>query len=450
METLRLLPHPSNAFFLPTTTNACSLVLHQITGSSVRLSWSIRVIKRTADRLPVIDLFHWPTLPIKSIHVCFNKRLVHSIGHLLHTHQYGFRAGRSMSTPLFLLRRLTEVFKRHSASLYILFLDWSQAFDPIGHSHLAASLRRYGIPPLLVNAIMALYQNCRSLAQTLPATRLHVRWPVAYAKAALLALTFLSLFSLQLQLICTPSFKKFFPIPLGHSPTPIPLQMLNMLMIQSSLPEHTKHCPDFSTFFNIWPLVQAFSSMAQNAYYLLSMAHYQPLSPYMLMHIGPAIVHTVPHSFRFHLVKTLFVILLGHCKVLNISVLTLLLFHLLYQMLTFDVPRHPLPSKPWILFSDILSFPKKWNNGSTHKSFRLFLHGSESQLYFPDLSSTNHQNWQFTLQSSQTNIQDQEPTHAHPFYHRVILPSASPCSNECLLSLSFLYPFESQIPDWNI
>ena len=33
----------------------------------------------------------------------------------------------------------------------------------------------------------------------------------------------------------------------------------------------------------------------------------------------------------------------------------------LYQMLTFDVPRHPLPSKPWILFSDILSFPKKIN-----------------------------------------------------------------------------------------
>ena len=87
------------------------------------------------------------------------QRLAHSIDHLLHPNQYGFRAGRSISTPLFLLRRLTEIFERHSTSLYILFLDWSQAFDSIGHPHLAASLRRYGITPLLVDAIMALYQN---------------------------------------------------------------------------------------------------------------------------------------------------------------------------------------------------------------------------------------------------------------------------------------------------
>ena len=37
-------------------------------------------------------------------------------------------------------------FERHSTSLYILFLDWSQAFDSIGHPHLAAALRRYGAP----------------------------------------------------------------------------------------------------------------------------------------------------------------------------------------------------------------------------------------------------------------------------------------------------------------
>eukprot|EP00435_Cladocopium_sp_Y103_P049159 s155_g14.t1 len=61
--------------------------------------------------------------------------------------------------PLFLIRRLTEIFERHSTSLYILFLDWSQAFDSIGHPHLAAALRRYGVPPLMVQAIMALYHN---------------------------------------------------------------------------------------------------------------------------------------------------------------------------------------------------------------------------------------------------------------------------------------------------
>ena len=89
------------------------------------------------------------------------QRLAHSIDNFLHPNQYGFRAGRSISPPLFLLRRLREIFQRHSTSLYILFLIWSQAFDSIRHPHLAASLRRYGIPPLLVDAIMAPYQNCQ-------------------------------------------------------------------------------------------------------------------------------------------------------------------------------------------------------------------------------------------------------------------------------------------------
>ena len=54
--------------------------------------------------------------------------------------------------PLLLLRRLTEIFERHSTPLYILFLDWSQAFDSIGQQHLAAALPRYGILPFLVQA----------------------------------------------------------------------------------------------------------------------------------------------------------------------------------------------------------------------------------------------------------------------------------------------------------
>ena len=116
--------------------------------------------------------------------------------------------------------------------------------------------------------------------------------------------------------------------------------------------------------------------MAQNACpkcQLLVIRGSLPVSlSYMLMHIGPAIVHAVPHSSRFHLVKTLFALPLSQCNVLNISVPTLLLLHLPYQMLTFDVPRHALLSKPWIPFSDIPSFPPKINYRSTHKSFRLF------------------------------------------------------------------------------
>ena len=73
--------------------------------------------------------------------------------------QYGFRKKRSPANPLFLIRRLVELFERHTTSLYILFLDWSQAFDCINHSHLTASLVRIGLPFPLVHAISALYAN---------------------------------------------------------------------------------------------------------------------------------------------------------------------------------------------------------------------------------------------------------------------------------------------------
>lgn len=88
-------------------------------------------------------------------------RLSRFIDPLLSSHQYGFRSGKSLSTPLFLLRRLTEIFERRSAPLHILFLYWSQAFDSISHTHLQAALIRYGVSPHFTSAVMALYHNSR-------------------------------------------------------------------------------------------------------------------------------------------------------------------------------------------------------------------------------------------------------------------------------------------------
>lgn len=73
--------------------------------------------------------------------------------------QYGFRQGRSISSPLFLLRRLIEICERRSASLYILLLDGSQAFDSITHTALKAELLRYGVPPHCTAAIMSFYHS---------------------------------------------------------------------------------------------------------------------------------------------------------------------------------------------------------------------------------------------------------------------------------------------------
>ena len=85
------------------------------------------------------------------------QRFSHSIDHLLQPHQYDFRVRRSLSTPRFSSDNSQKYLS--STPLYILFLDWSQAFDSIGHPHLAAALCRFGIPPLLVQARTAPYHN---------------------------------------------------------------------------------------------------------------------------------------------------------------------------------------------------------------------------------------------------------------------------------------------------
>jgi hypothetical protein len=85
------------------------------------------------------------------LHLRLSKR----VDPFLQPQQYGFRSNRSPSTPLFLLRRLTEIFERRTSSLHILFLDWPQAFDSISHQHLHAALIRYGASELFTN-IMSL------------------------------------------------------------------------------------------------------------------------------------------------------------------------------------------------------------------------------------------------------------------------------------------------------
>ena len=92
-------------------------------------------------------------------------RFFYYIDHRLQPQQFGFRSGRSLSTSLFILRRLTELFERHSSSLYILFLDWSQAFDSINHPALRAALLRWGIPFKTVDVVMALYHQGQFFVQ---------------------------------------------------------------------------------------------------------------------------------------------------------------------------------------------------------------------------------------------------------------------------------------------
>ena len=73
--------------------------------------------------------------------------------------QYGFTADRSTSQPLFILRRAMEWSDQTSTPLYLLFLDWKQAFDSIDHNAMMEGLRRFGLSQSSLKLIHTLHTD---------------------------------------------------------------------------------------------------------------------------------------------------------------------------------------------------------------------------------------------------------------------------------------------------
>ena len=74
-----------------------------------------------------------------------------------------FRKGRSCIDHIFVLRQILEQSNEWNSTLYIVFIDFKQAFDSLHRGSLWKILRHYGIPNKLVNIIQSLYKNfeCR-------------------------------------------------------------------------------------------------------------------------------------------------------------------------------------------------------------------------------------------------------------------------------------------------
>ena len=64
--------------------------------------------------------------------------------------QFGFRANRSTSQPIHIVRRMLEAFERQQHPLHLLFLDWSKAFDSVTFDAIAAALKQYSHPTFRV------------------------------------------------------------------------------------------------------------------------------------------------------------------------------------------------------------------------------------------------------------------------------------------------------------
>ena len=86
-------------------------------------------------------------------------RLAAAHDHHLRDTQYGFRAARSTSDPLFILRRAQDLSIKTDLPLCLLFLDWKMAFDKVDHRSMALALQRLRVHRHYVDAIGDLYTD---------------------------------------------------------------------------------------------------------------------------------------------------------------------------------------------------------------------------------------------------------------------------------------------------
>ena len=73
--------------------------------------------------------------------------------------QFGFRPQRGTADALFVIRRIIDAaIDDQDASLYIVLLDWSKAFDRVKHDALLSALHRFGIRGAFHDLIAGIYQ----------------------------------------------------------------------------------------------------------------------------------------------------------------------------------------------------------------------------------------------------------------------------------------------------
>jgi hypothetical protein len=77
-------------------------------------------------------------------------------------HQFGFMAGRSTVSAVFILRQLKERYVEKNKILYHIFVDLEKAYDKVPRCAIEWALRRQMVPERLIRMVMALYSNTRS------------------------------------------------------------------------------------------------------------------------------------------------------------------------------------------------------------------------------------------------------------------------------------------------
>ena len=154
------------------------------------------------------------TLPKKgNLQLCQNYRTISLISHpskvmlkiilnrlqpqaeeIFSEEQAGFRAGRSTTEQIFILRILCEKSMHHQQNLYHVFIDFKNAFDRAWHKALWATLRKYNINASIIRATENLYDKAQSAALFNGSTGEWFRTTVGVQQACLLSPTLFNIF----------------------------------------------------------------------------------------------------------------------------------------------------------------------------------------------------------------------------------------------------------------
>ena len=76
--------------------------------------------------------------------------------------QFGFMPGRGTTDALFVVQRMQEEYRDNKKELYMCFVDIEKAFDRLPRKVIESTMRKKGLPEVIVRAVMSLYHGAQT------------------------------------------------------------------------------------------------------------------------------------------------------------------------------------------------------------------------------------------------------------------------------------------------